>query len=974
MRNFISIPKTALFPKNVLSRFIAGIAFTLATVGLACAFPIADPWPSNFGNSGNTATSYGEGANSDLSWIGGAAGADNYGAPVVGSNGVIYAFDTNNGNYALEAISPATGAINWSFLLTSSAGTVPAVGMDGTIYISNGASIYALTDSGSSVSQKWVVNVPLSGGATLGSLNIGPNGTIYSVSSDGSLIGVTDGGTSGTIAVQNQFFINALTFAPAIAPDGTVYVAFGNVISARDGTTGAELWEYGADSNVASPITNSNGNLYFVTQNEVTSISAASGSGNWSDPLSEFNGFSNFVAGNIAVAANNTIYVALSGSSNIFSFYSLASVNALSGASNWTYQGGVSFYTQTSVACGGDGTIYFNENELDSLTDNGTSYTINWQRSISNLTGNLGNGSDLAIGGDGTLYTSLGQIVAIGNDITSFKLDSSTAVGGSPATGSIQLGQDAITNGDAVTLSSSSLDVQVPSSVVANASGVVPFTLTTSAVSSLETVILTATCNSQTKEVLLKLVPLSVTQEKFTPVVLGGGANATCKITLNGPAATGGATFNVTTSSADAQTPATVTVPQGDTTLVFTFPTSPVSSEEDIQVGVGSQSATLMLSPVAISYLRLAPTAVQGGQLAAFAAYLNAPAGAGGVSVSVSSSSTYAVVGSSTINVAQGATAGNVAIHTLPVSSQESVTLTATLGSSSMQTTLTLNPAALTGIKLGSSSILGGSGTALAVYLNGAAGASGDVVSLSSSSTDVTVPSSVTVSQGSSAANVQIQSAAVSTQEQVTLSATMGSATLQTTVNLNPPVLSGLKLQATSVTGGSPTTLAIYLNGRTGNGAISVNLSSSSNSATLTSSVVINPGSGSATTVVHTAAVDSQTVVTLTATLGGQTATTTLTINPAVLTSVKLQPTTVKGGNNAKFAVYLNGPAGPSGTTVNFGYTGTSSSMPSSVVIPPGATAANVTITTVPVNFTTTIGVFATQGSQTQSTQLTITP
>jgi hypothetical protein len=125
-------------------------------------------------------------------------------------------------------------------------------------------------------------------------------------------------------------------------------------------------------------------------------------------------------------------------------------------------------------------------------------------------------------------------------------------------------------------------------------------------------------------------------------------------------------------------------------------------------------------------------------------------------------------------------------IHTKPVSSSEVVTISATRGTVTLRTTLTLNPAALTGLKLLPTSVKGGATAAFAVYLNGAAGPGGTVVTLSSGSADATVPATVTVPAGATSANVVVHTKAVSASEQVTLTATLGSATLHTAITIHP--------------------------------------------------------------------------------------------------------------------------------------------------------------------------------------------
>ncbi|HEY3781034.1 MAG TPA: PQQ-binding-like beta-propeller repeat protein [Fimbriimonadaceae bacterium] len=408
------------------------------------------------------------------------------------------------------------------------------------------------------------------------------------------------------------------------------------------------------------------------------------------------------------------------------------------------------------------------------------------------------------------------------------------------------------------------------------------------------------------------------------------------------------------------------------------FTTSAVTAPVTVTLGVSylssTTSATLTVNPVNLEQIRLEPTSEQGGQRAAVAFYLFAPAPAGGITVNVASSSTDAVFDSNTISIPHGAQAGNVLIHTLPVSSEEAINITGTYNGITLHRILTLEPAALTGIKVGPTTVLGGANSQLAVYLNGKAGATGDSVTLSSSSPDVTVPGSLSVASGATDANVTIQTAPVSSSEQVTLSATFGSTTLQTTINLTPAVLSGINVtKPGSVIGGFPTQLAVYLNGRAGVSGAFIIISSSSPDASV-SDAFIYQGSGSTNVGVSTAPVDATEQITITATYGSVTLNTNLTLNPAALNAVQLQPAGVEGGNSSAFAVYLNGPAGPSGTVLTLSSNSSDATVPATVTIPAGATSANVHVLTVPVSAAEQVTISATLGGKTLTKQLTISP
>jgi hypothetical protein len=439
-----------------------------------------------------------------------------------------------------------------------------------------------------------------------------------------------------------------------------------------------------------------------------------------------------------------------------------------------------------------------------------------------------------------------------------------------------------------------------------------------------------------------------------------------------------GNTVTLSSSDPSVTVPTSAAVASGATSGTFNITTAGVDTQTSVTITATfngtSYYSTLLLNPAPIEQIRLVPTTVQGGQLAAVAIYLDGLAGPSGITVNMASSSTDAVLASATINIPQGAAAGNVLIHTLPVNASETVTISGTYNGTRLYRLLTLQPATLSGIRANPTALQGGAPGALAVYLNGPAGTGGVAVSLSSSSTDVTVPTSATVNSGSNAASVQFTTVAVSASEQVTLSATLGSTTLQTTITLNPPILTGINTAPNAVMGSLPTRLAVYLNGRTGPGGMTVSLSSNSADVTIASSVTIAQGLGSANVPIQTSTVSATEQVTITASLGSVTLHTTLTLNPAALSGLRIVPTSVKGGNNVALAVYLNGLAGPGGTLVTLSSGSAHATIQQSVRIAQGASAASVQINTSHVTQSEQVTLTATLGAKTLQTMLTINP
>jgi hypothetical protein len=141
------------------------------------------------------------------------------------------------------------------------------------------------------------------------------------------------------------------------------------------------------------------------------------------------------------------------------------------------------------------------------------------------------------------------------------------------------------------------------------------------------------------------------------------------------------------------------------------------------------------------------------------------------------------------------------------------------------------NTAALSAVSASPNPVVGGNPSTGMLTLTSAAPAGGALVSLSSASSAVTVPGSVTVAQAASSATFGIATSAVATQTLATLSATYAGVTKTTTFTVNPPsapapALATLTLNATTVKGGTRATGTVTLTAPAPGGGVVVALSS----------------------------------------------------------------------------------------------------------------------------------------------------
>src|SRR5205085_10534501 len=115
--------------------------------------------------------------------------------------------------------------------------------------------------------------------------------------------------------------------------------------------------------------------------------------------------------------------------------------------------------------------------------------------------------------------------------------------------------------------------------------------------------------------------------------------------------------------------PATVTVPAGTKTVNFTITTFQVNTTQNVTITGTTQPGTtaqvvVQIRAISLSNLVVSPTYVKGGTFTHIQVFLDAPAPAGGATVTLTSSNT-AVINPGPIHINAGATSS--AVVTVPV-------------------------------------------------------------------------------------------------------------------------------------------------------------------------------------------------------------------------------------------------------------------------------------------------------------------
>ena len=284
-----------------------------------------------------------------------ATGGAVYSSPAVGADGTIYAGAQDQHLYALTP----SGAVKWSYNAASNLDTSPAVatlrtpaGVRPVIFVAtNGGTILAIRDDGSSGSLLWSRNIGLFN--MLSSPALG-NGLLYIGANSGVFYALDP--LTGAIAYSYSTG-GPIASSPAIAPDGTVYVgSYDHKLYAFSPHLQVN-WAYTTGGAVrSSPSVGANGSVYVGSDDGLLYALTSAGGLKWhlvSGPLGT----------GIAIGTDGTLYYGRQDG------YALATVDYGSTAGNkWARYTGSSF--AGSAAIGADGTVYLG-------SDQGTLYALN---------------------------------------------------------------------------------------------------------------------------------------------------------------------------------------------------------------------------------------------------------------------------------------------------------------------------------------------------------------------------------------------------------------------------------------------------------------------------------------------------------------------------------------------------------------------------------------------------------------------
>lgn len=343
------------------------------------------------------------------------------------------------------------------------------------------------------------------------------------------------------------------------------------------------------------------------------------------------------------------------------------------------------------------------------------------------------------------------------------------------------------------------------------------------------------------------------------------------------------------------------------------------------------------------------PGSVAGGTPATGYAVLNGAATAGGATVSLSSDDNSVTV-PATVTVPVGGKAASFNVTTQPVSTSKSVHISAVYNTLSKSAVLTVIPSvsvSVSSVSVNPTSVVSGDSTTGTVNLNVPAPAGGVTIDLWTNGSPAFVPASVTIPAGSATATFPVTTIFVASTTQGTITAFSNGTSATTTITVtSPPAVASVSVLPNTVPNNQSTQGTVNLTGPAPAGGTVVQLWTNGSPVFVPASVTVPAGSTSATFTVATNYVATTTQGTITAFLNGKSVTTTLTVSaPVALTSVAVNPSTVASSSKTSIVLNFSSKTPDGGVVVELWTDSGLLSVPESINISAGATAAGFQVT-----------------------------
>lgn len=377
-----------------------------------------------------------------------------------------------------------------------------------------------------------------------------------------------------------------------------------------------------------------------------------------------------------------------------------------------------------------------------------------------------------------------------------------------------------------VQLSSNNQNVTVPPVVsIPQGASIGSFTANVGVITAAGNALISASANGVTKTANLAILPPGQVSLNCAPSAFVAPSTASCTLNLGSPASAPGVVVTLTSSSNLVTIPASVNIPTGVTSAIFSAKAAAAvagSTSILITASLGA-STTLTLLPTgsdtAVTALSCTPQTLTGSGSATCQVTLAAAAPSGGLNVQLNASGGQISV-PQTVQVLQGSTSAQFNIGSTFIDHDETSTLTATLGSAK-QTAVTLVAVKPVSLACSPKKAHSGSPVNCQVLMNSPQTNGLITVGLASNNSHVLLPASMNLEVKQGNVFFQAPTTYVSDPQNVILSASYHGVSVQDTLTLTSPapvlIVPGRqntrpgKLTGFSVSASDPTGLAVSI-------------------------------------------------------------------------------------------------------------------------------------------------------------------
>jgi sugar lactone lactonase YvrE len=521
--------------------------------------------------------------------------------------------------------------------------------------------------------------------------------------------------------------------------------------------------------------------------------------------------------------------------------------------------------------------------------------------------------------------------------IASVKINPSSVIGGTKSSGVVYLAGGVVgPQGMTVDLSSNDASfITIPKTVTIPAyDSSVNFDISTNPVSQYRKDYIGAYQYGTGATGIFTLTTAPLSSMTINPTVVIGGTGSTGTVYLSGGVAGPQGTdisLSCITSPQILTLDSFVKILPYDTCANFRINTSAVSSNYLSNIIKATQYRTtdqntnanndvtsnLQITIPPLSSIKINPTTVVGGSDSFGTVYLTGGvAGIYAIQIDISYISTNLVNTSTSVNIPPGDFSATFTIKTSPVSISETNTIIASKYGLSVSGNITLVPPAISNMTISPPNMIAPSGTATGtIYLTGgSAGPNGILIDLSSSSSDVTIPSSVTILNKQSSINFSISCKPISSNRTVIITATSNGVVVSASVQLYIPTIKTFTIYPNQILGGTNSIGTITLKGNAGSPGIQLDLSTNTSNINIPSNVTVPTNNSSVDFPITTVPVDSINVYNISASINSftrDTLTNTITLLPTSVQTFTISPHTVQGGTIIQGTITLTQPAPP---------------------------------------------------------------